>query len=335
MNLLKISIIVPVYNVENYIRECIQSILDQSFTDFELILVDDGSTDACSQICDFYAASDSRIKVIHKKNGGQSDARNVGLTAIGDGLSDKSNLYVAFVDSDDRMSIDALKHLYEKAISSQADIVLGNVVRFTEEGCIRPYTRLDYEVVMQGKEALKLILEGKELNISMCGGLIRYDVIKDIKMPVGWICEDWYVMPKLYFKAKKVLYTPLSWYEYRDNPDSTMGTIVKKVNPQVIDVAQHVISEIRGMDRQLYKRTLWSNMKRVWKYVGIVYSRGSCEQEKRFLILSRQFFKKYFIIAVSQRTMSVREIIGVWSFCYCDALCSFLYRTKNKSFKKI
>ena len=85
------------------------------------------------------------------------------------------------------------------------------------------------------------------------------------------------------------------------------------------------------MDRLLFKKTLWSNMKRVWKYVGIIYSRGRCKQEKKFLILSRIFLKKYFTIAVSQRAMSFREIIGVWSFCYCDALCSFLYRVKNKS----
>ena len=100
----KISIIVPVYNAEQYLRRCIDSILNQSFTDFELILIDDGSKDKSSDICDEYAAKDSRIKVYHKENGGVSSARNLGL-------DNANGEWIAFVDSDDFIKEDYLKHM--------------------------------------------------------------------------------------------------------------------------------------------------------------------------------------------------------------------------------
>lgn len=118
------SIIVPVYKVEKYLRECIDSILSQKFTDFELILVDDGSPDSCPQICDEYAVQDTHIKVIHKANSGLSSARNVGLlTARGE--------YVVFVDSDDVLCCDALKNLYNYIKkTSLPDMVIGNIIHW-------------------------------------------------------------------------------------------------------------------------------------------------------------------------------------------------------------
>ena len=111
----KISIIVPVYKVEKYIHKCIDSILAQTFTDFELILVDDGSPDNCGKICDEYAKEDSRIVVIHKDNGGVSDARNIGISRA-------NGEYIGFVDSDDYIDKDMYKNLYESCLNNKADI---------------------------------------------------------------------------------------------------------------------------------------------------------------------------------------------------------------------
>ena len=107
--MIEISVIVPVYKVEKYLRKCVYSILTQSFIDFELILVDDGSPDNCGLICDEYATKDHRVKVIHKENGGLSDARNIGLDQM-------QGKYVFFVDSDDWISSDALEIMHEAAI---------------------------------------------------------------------------------------------------------------------------------------------------------------------------------------------------------------------------
>ena len=115
-----VSIIVPVYNVEKYIYECVDSLLNQTYRDIEIILVDDASPDACPSICDEYALKDTRIKVIHKENGGLSDARNAGLDiATGD--------YVLFVDSDDYLDLDFYERLYDNAKIYNADIAIGGI----------------------------------------------------------------------------------------------------------------------------------------------------------------------------------------------------------------
>ena len=123
----EISVIVPVYKVEKYIKKCVDSILAQSFTDFELWLVDDGSPDNCGTICDEYAKKDERVKVIHKKNGGLSDARNVALDVM-------QGKYVFFVDSDDWISNDALESTYEALKRTGTKVATGNIVSVYEDG---------------------------------------------------------------------------------------------------------------------------------------------------------------------------------------------------------
>ena len=112
----KVSIIIPIYNVENYLDRCMQSLLNQTLKDIEIIMVDDGSPDNCPKMCDEYAKKDNRVKVVHKENGGLSDARNAGLAVA-------TGEYVAFVDSDDFTSLDAYYTLYEKAKNGNFDIV--------------------------------------------------------------------------------------------------------------------------------------------------------------------------------------------------------------------
>ena len=117
----KVSIIIPVYNVEKYLNRCIKSILKQTFRDFELILVDDGSPDKCPQLCDDWCKKDKRIWVIHKENGGQSSARNVGLEAA-------RGEYIGFVDSDDWIEKDMLQLLYDSILKCRADISMCDYV---------------------------------------------------------------------------------------------------------------------------------------------------------------------------------------------------------------
>ncbi len=139
-----ISVIVPVYNVEKYLNRCVKSIINQSFKNIEIILVDDGSPDNCPKMCDEFAKEDSRIKVIHKKNAGLGMARNSGLDiAIGE--------YIAFVDSDDYLPINALEKMYDAAKENQADTVLGGYYREGKDGfkeCYLPFSDVSYE----GKE---------------------------------------------------------------------------------------------------------------------------------------------------------------------------------------
>lgn len=324
----KISIIVPVYNVEKYLAECVDSILSQSFKDFELILVDDGSPDKCPQMCDEYSRKDHRIVTMHKKNGGQSSARNLGLDRA-------KGHYIMFVDSDDLLAEGALENLYHEIAITDADVVLGKVIRFiTETGVSRPYTRLETRKEMSGKETLVMLMKGNPLNISICGCVYKREIWDGVRMPVGYICEDWYTMPEIYLrKDSSVVFTPTLVYLYRDNAQGTMSGLKQCYNPQVIDVAEHVIQTIKQNDIKLYHLTLWSNLKRVWKYVGIIYMQKRKNEELEFLSEVRTFIKSYWSNLLSSGQMNIEERIGVWSFCFCEPLCRLLYLFKYSKSK--
>lgn len=319
----KISIIVPVYKVEKFLSECVSSILTQSFRDFELVLVDDGSPDECPQMCDKYSLNDPRVVTFHKKNGGMSSARNFGLDHA-------KGRYIMFVDSDDLLAEDALERLYNEIITTNADVVLGRIIRFdAKSGKSRPYTHLEDYKEMSGKQTLEMLLKGNPLNISVCGGMYKREVWDEVRMPVGYVCEDWYIMPDIYLqKDIAVVFLPMLVYLYRDNAQSTMSGMYRHCNSQVIDVAERVIQTIKQIDNELYYKTLWSNIKRVWKYVGIIYSQKRRKDELDFLSKVRIFIKSYWTDLINADKMNTEERLGVWAFCFCEPIYRLLYMLK-------
>ena len=140
----KVSIVVPIYNVEKYLEQCIDSIINQTLKDIEIILVDDGSPDNCPQICDDYAKKDSRIKVVHKKNGGLSSARNAGIeVATGD--------YIGFVDSDDYIELDMYEKMYSIAIENNVDFVMSDYYRVSDGGKVIATLDMDEGIYEKNK----------------------------------------------------------------------------------------------------------------------------------------------------------------------------------------
>jgi len=323
MNNPKITIIVPVYNVEDYLAKCIDSVRNQDWGNMEIILVDDGSTDSSGAICDRYVSLDGRISVVHKPNAGQASARNAGLAVA------KGN-YIFFLDSDDYISPNTLSALYKNMMEYNADIVIGGVVRFTVDGHTRPYHRENNYLEMDGCEALKLLLEGKRLNISVWGVLYRYEIIKNLQMPVGMKCEDWYSLPEIYLKREvTVLYNPETYYFYRDNSNSTMGTMRKHPSMDIITVAQHVMEYMKANNASLYKETVWFNGKRVWKWVGIVYHENSRKENMEFLEAAREFFKKNWKEMWNSTQLTFEERAGLFTFCYLPIGLGLLYKVKR------
>lgn len=210
----KVSVIVPVYKVESYLRKCVDSILGQSFSDFEVILVDDGSPDNCGAICDDYATRDQRVKVIHKINGGLSDARNVGLdVAIGQ--------YICFVDSDDWIEQDLLKDNVAVLEHSGADL---SIFGFTE-------IYSDREVVHTQAKDPKKTPNDKYYNfhktpvMAWCK-LYRANLWQNIRFPVGMRHEDDYIHPQIMALANKVEFLEKPYYVYnKTNQSSIMQTL--------------------------------------------------------------------------------------------------------------
>ena len=201
----EISVIVPVYKVERYLKKCVDSILAQSFTDFELWLVDDGSPDNCGTICDEYAEKDPRIHVIHKENGGLSDARNVALDRI-------QSKYVFFVDSDDWITSDALEIMHSAAARTNAKVVTGNMVFVYENGnTYEDDTAPKKETILKGDEILTTLLRP-----NACNKLFDASIFKTLRYPVGRLYEDTFVYHKILDQIDFMVMTGKTTYYYLD-----------------------------------------------------------------------------------------------------------------------
>lgn len=212
---LNISIIVPIYNVEPYLSRCVDSVLAQTYQDFELILVDDGSPDGCGAICDRYASRDARIKVIHKVNGGLSDARNAGLEIA-------QGEYVAFIDSDDWVMPDYLEKLLNGLAETGADICECEIIR-TEEPVIAAEEPLGEILCCDTQRAMQLLVQDTVLRQHVWNKLYRREIIGDIVFPKGKTNEDEFWTYQVFGKARKVAKIRNALYFYFQRPGSIMG----------------------------------------------------------------------------------------------------------------
>ncbi len=216
----KISIIVPIYNVEKYLEKCIQSILNQTFNDFELILVDDGSPDGCADICDKYQAVDTRVQVIHKKNGGLSDARNAGLElARGD--------YIGFVDSDDFIAENMYELLYENIQNSHADIAICNYTRVDEQDNLidkkDAYYIPDYRCYEQEEFVEEMVQEYGGYFVVTVNKLYKKEIFENLRFPIGKQHEDEFLIHRIIGKCHKIVCIKEVLYFYLQREGSIMN----------------------------------------------------------------------------------------------------------------
>lgn len=212
-----ISIIVPIYKVEKYLSECIESIMNQTYRNIEIILVDDGSPDNCGKICDDYKKKDDRIVVIHKENGGLSDARNAGL-AIAKGK------YLNFVDSDDRLPENSIERLYKMASEAHAQMVIAGFERFKDEtGEVFFTTDSEGEktTVMTKVEAMEDFFRD---GCQAWAVLYEREVHEGIYFPKGEINEDEAIVFQLYDRCETIVVTNAVVYSYRNRDESITTT---------------------------------------------------------------------------------------------------------------
>lgn len=221
-----ISIIVPVYQAERCLERCVESILDQTFRDFELILVDDGSTDQSPQLCEQYAAGDSRVKVIHKRNGGLSSARNAGLALA-------SGNYVGFVDADDYIDKDMYRKLYEAIVAENAEVAVCNCYQVDQSGQRLEGDRYNYQLdgeILSGREILNKIGDrGSAVYVVMWNKLYQRKLFDRVRFDEGKIHEDIRIFGKLYYQVDRVVCVPERLYYYeRGSSSITRGKMSLK-----------------------------------------------------------------------------------------------------------
>ncbi|SHI13177.1 Glycosyltransferase involved in cell wall bisynthesis [Butyrivibrio fibrisolvens DSM 3071] len=271
MNSVQVSVIVPVFNVKKYLPECLDSILSQTYSNFELILIDDGSTDGSGEVCDEYALKDSRIVVIHKENSGVADVRNLGISRA-------KGEHICFVDSDDIVNPTYIQVLYETAIKEGAGIVMCNYILFKDGETIPS------DIV--AKQNAKIVITEKEMEdeafsaentvklVIPINKIYKKSLVDKIKYPSGKIHEDAYVYHRLLHEAKQAILIPDVLYYYRKRADSitnssftvkelddSMGAVIDRIdfykelgNQRLFDIA---------VDGYLY--FLWRNIEQMKK----------------------------------------------------------------------
>lgn len=212
-----ISIIVPVYNVEEYLEKCIDSILNQTYKNLEIILIDDGSSDNSANICDQYEKKDSRVKVIHKKNSGMSDARNTGMKIA-------NGEYIGFVDSDDYIKQDMIENLYNLLKKNKADISICAYELLDKNK--KPSAKLNGKIYsFNNIDAIQELLKSKLITSHCWNKLYKKQLWETIQFPIGRKFEDMAVMHLVFEKAKKIVYKNEIGYYYIKRSNSIMKSI--------------------------------------------------------------------------------------------------------------
>lgn len=232
----QISIIVPVYNVEKYLNRCVNSILTQTFSDFELILVDDGSPDNCGKICDEYAEKDSRIHVIHKENGGLSDARNAGLDWI---FENSDSEWVSFIDSDDWVHPKYLELLYEAIKENCVNI---SCCQYLECYSQKDETDITPRIILYSGE--EFCVKQNLFSHSACGRLYNKEYWVMLRFPKGKLFEDAFTVHKILLPAEKLAFVdnlPL----YFINVENTESITRSDWNPKKMDLLEALEQKIK------------------------------------------------------------------------------------------
>ena len=216
-----VTVIVPIFKVEKYIYQCVDSILTQSFRNFDLVLVDDGSPDACPQICDTYAEKDGRIKVIHKQNGGLSDARNAGIDWA---MEHSDSDWLAFVDSDDYLHPDYLQTLYDTAIKESADLVICDYFDVNEDGIVKENDHGFSSLVTEEKNKLFEYLCLNWRIVTAWNKLYQKHLFEDLRFVPGKIHEDSFAIHHVLWNCRRAAIIPDGLYYYRHRNNSIMAT---------------------------------------------------------------------------------------------------------------
>ena len=279
---MKISIIVPVYKVEQYLKKCIESLINQTYNKLEILLIDDGSPDNCGAICDEYAKNDSRIIVVHKENGGLSDARNVGLEiATGE--------YVMFVDSDDYIEETACEQFSQYFISFP-DIIMGACATQNKGYAVNHYHDLKTNKVFSGKQYMLDALTFGKFPIVVWLNVYKRSFLNDfnLRFKKGILHEDFEFTPRAFLYANAVIYSKIRFYHYKINEYSISSRKDKTQN--CADVFSTCLSlsalfenEKNKKLKKLMKNYLCNCYLSIFR-AGNIYRKGKAHIHKSFVI---------------------------------------------------
>ena len=318
----QISIVVPIYKVESYLARCVNSLLQQTYHNIEIILVDDGSPDKCGEICDAFSRKDPRVKAYHKENGGLSDARNFGV-------SKANGKYIAFIDSDDFVADNYIEYLYDLISKHDADIACCCFVQTQADTA--PFganEHLPSEQVFTGYQACQKLFGPLYLFLVVaCGKLYKTDIVKKHPFPVGKIHEDEATTGKFFYESRRVVFGNQRLYAYFQNPTSITHTATHKNNPDAVWAIEHRARFYEQHNEKALSKCAWHFLFRFCVTTSLANNgcydmflinfdqgktlsvRTRCEH--RLYMFSKPFFKAYFKICLFFGKMA-RKVKRAW-----------------------
>lgn len=279
-----VSVVIPIYNVENYLERCVESIINQTYTNLEIILVNDGSPDNCPNICDNYAKIDNRVRVIHKINGGLSDARNAGLAiAKGD--------YISFIDSDDWVELSMFEEMVRILLKDGSDIISCGVKWVEEDGTLLRDISNDKSELINNYEAVKEIIVDGKLKQHVWNKIYKAELIRDIPFEKGKYHEDVYWSYQVFGVANKVSLITKSYYNYVQRANSIMGEGYSVKRLDALDAMRNRCDYIKQNYPDLYNLALNTYLGSCMYHLQLAMSVNS---EKQIIddIVSRISYKK-------------------------------------------
>lgn len=308
-----ISVIVPVYNAAKYLPECLRSICGQTYTDLEILLIDDGSTDGSGQICDSFAHQDNRVRVIHKCNGGVASSRNAGLRAV-------TGSYIMFVDSDDTIDREMISVLYQRmccdgsdmAICKHADVYADG--RTTDEFC-----KWFENVVVSPEWIMEQIADGKRYSPALWGKLYKRDVLNDLTVPDLLCGEDMWLIPDIFSRCDLVSFVDRTLYYYYHR----QGSITRAASDAVL------LDSLRGHMRMVQHLLNRGFCKSAGAWFSYSLSAAIRLQDKKngMQLIKQQLDRKQIHCLLKSQNMKTRL---KWLSLYLPIISALALRLKNK-----
>lgn len=307
-----ISIIVPIYKVEKYLEHCVKSILNQTVKDIEVILVDDGSPDTCGEICDRLKTEDERIKVIHKPNGGLSDARNAGID-IAEGK------YIGLVDSDDYIAPTMYEKLLKALEENEADASMCYACNIYDDDMEYKPCKEGVTEVFEGEDILEALFS-KKLNNFAWNKLYKRELFDNIRYPFGKIYEDLFTTYKIFGECKRVALDSSQMYYYRIRRDSIMGKARKVINTDKFEAFNEIIEYTKGM--KVYNKAVSYMQGDLMSDAFKVLSAGTVKENKPFFDLLKVFIK-------GQKAEATKPYITLWLATHCMWVLKLRYKIQK------
>ena len=310
----KVSIIVPVYNVEEYIDKCIDSLLQQTYKNIEIILVDDGSTDLSGEKCDNYKSQDERILVFHKSNGGLADARNYGINK-------SSGDFLIFVDSDDWIESNTVENAISVMNDDQSDMVVYGITIDYENGKKKVKAPLKKECIDK-KRALIYINSFKGIDVSACNKMFKRKLFNNISFPYGKLCEDYYIMYKIFDCCSKISIIPSPYYHYFQRTNSISRN--SNVNMDYLYAAEEEVEYFKNHHEDILFSAITGYVFANIVIYSMKYSRN-ITFDKRKIQKEMRKYKKYIF---QNKTLSILRKLQFLLFSYMGVCYDFYLKIK-------